>query len=415
MKQPLNIALLGRNLHWAGGAELLRVLANALLFVADHHQLRLFLLVPVRNKIDNFTDLRRNIRNTAASLIKHGTFSLPKREPVFGSIFHDYFRNLDGIVQPVEYNEQAGPIPALRRIEADVVMPAAASLGPSFPFPWVGYIYDLQHKYFPDYFSARECLDRDIHFATMLRDAKAVIVTSKSVKDDIDKFFPKRECEVFNLPFSAAPVSTWLEDGNADLLARYKLPSRYFLSSNQFWIHKSHITAFRALAMLMNDHGCADLHLVCTGKMEDYRFPDYIEGLRQQVRDLGIEGNVHFLGHIPKIDQIGIMKGCLAVLQPTLFEGNPGGLSVYDAVSLGIPVILSDIPVNREIEEEGNLFYFEAGSVTDLAGKITGFLKKSASRPSKQELVSRGERRKELMGERIMEVVYYAMGKSHRA
>jgi len=415
MKRPLKIALLGRNFDWAGGAELLRVLANALLFEADHHQLRLFLLLPVRNKVDNFTDLRRNIRNTAASLIRHGRFSLLKREPVFGHVFRDYFKNIDGIVQPVEYNEETGLIPALRRIEADVVMPAAAPLRQSFPFPWVGYIYDLQHKYLPDYFSARECLDRDIHFATMLRDAKAVIVTSKSVKDDIDKFFPKRECEVFNLPFSAAPVSTWLEDGNADLLARYNLPSRYFLISNQFWIHKSHITAFRALATLVNDHGCADLHIVCTGKMEDYRFPDHIEGLRQQVRELRIEDNVHFLGHIPKIDQIAIMKECLAVLQPTLFEGNPGGLSVYDAVSLGIPVILSDIPVNREIEEEANLFYFKAGSVTDLAGKITEFLKKNASRPSKQELVSRGKRRKELMGERILEAVYYVMGKSHRA
>ena len=94
--------------------------------------------------------------------------------------------------------------------------------------------------------------------------------------------------------------------------------------------------------------------------MEDYRFPEHINNLQREIDELGIADQVHFLGHIPKADQIAIMKGSLAVLQPTLFEGGPGGGSVYDAVSLGVPALLSDIPVNREIENEKNLLYFEA-------------------------------------------------------
>lgn len=129
---------------------------------------------------------------------------------------------------------------------------------------------------------------------------------------------------------------------------------------------------------------------------------------------MGIEDKVHFLGHIPKIDQISIMKKSLGVLQPTLFEGGPGGGSVYDAVSLGVPAILSDIPANREIETEENLFYFEAGSATDLSDRIRAFLKQEIKRPSTVELITRGEQRRRMMGERLLEAVNYVRGEMSR-
>ena len=58
-----------------------------------------------------------------------------------------------------------------------------------------------------------------------------------------------------------------------------------------------------------------------------------------------------FWASFPKLDQIALMKNCIALIQATEFEGTPGGLSVYDAISLGVRTIVSDIPVNREIEE----------------------------------------------------------------
>ena len=412
MSTSLNIALLGKDFGWSGGVELLRNLANALLSLSDERQLKLHLLLPVRNRIDNLADLRFVVGTTAERLLKQGKFSLPRQEPVFEASVPDYFKNVDGAVEIVEYNLATGLIPVLKRIEADVVIPAAAPLGRNFPIPWVGYVYDFQHKYYPDYFNAGDGLGRDIHFASMLREAKAVLVNAKSVKNDIDKFFPYHECEVFALPFSAAPVANWLEDGNPERLKSYNLPQRYFLISNQFWIHKSHITAFRALALLAKEQQFADLHIVCTGKMEDYRFPDHIRDLEREISELNIADRVHFLGHIPKADQIAIMKGSLAVLQPTFFEGGPGGGSVYDAVSLGVPALLSDIPVNREIEKERNIFYFETGSATDLAEKIGKFLKIKINRPSKGELIEQGMKRKKLLGECLLRAANYVMTKT---
>jgi len=291
-------------------------------------------------------------------------------------------------------------------------LPSVMPLGKNFPFPWVGYIYDFQHKYFPEYFDADTCLQRDIQFARMLREAKSIIVNARAVKDDIEKFFPYHDSEVFNLPFSAAPVSGWLESADLGIQERYDLPERYCLISNQFWIHKSHITAFRALAMLSQMKDCDDLHIVCTGKMEDYRFPKHIDELRKSVRDLGIEDKVHFLGHIPKKDQVAIMKNSIAVLQPTLFEGGPGGGSIYDAVSLGVPAILSDIRVNLEIKDEKNIFYFKAGSEYDLVSALKRLLSIQIQKPTKKELVLSGEKRKRLVGERLLSAARTAIAHS---
>lgn len=72
----------------------------------------------------------------------------------------------------------------------------------------------------------------------------------------------------------------------------------------------------------------------------------------------------------------------------------PRNGSVYAAIAHGILAILSDIPVNREIETEANIFYFQTGSATALADAIKTFLQREIERPTKAELLQRGEQRK---------------------
>lgn len=61
--------------------------------------------------------------------------------------------------------------------------------------------------------------------------------------------------------------------------------------------------------------------------------------------------------YIAKLDQIALLKKSIAVIQPTLFEGGPGGGASYDAISLGKPLIVSDIKVNQEIEQSERVFF----------------------------------------------------------
>jgi glycosyltransferase involved in cell wall biosynthesis len=56
-------------------------------------------------------------------------------------------------------------------------------------------------------------------------------------------------------------------------------------------------------------------------------------------------------------------------VQPTLFEGGPGGGATFDAVALGIPSLLSDIPVNLEISDP-LVRFFKTSNAESLAEKM---------------------------------------------
>lgn len=266
---------------------------------------------------------------------------------------------------------------AARALALDVLMPVHHPLPADFPFPWVGYIADFQHRYLPQLFSDEECRSRDAHFSAMLQQATTVIVNSRAAAGDAARFHPGSKAKVFSLPFNAAPQATWLKD-TSDAVARYGIDGRYFLISNQFWKHKDHGTAFAAFATVATRH--PDVRLVCTGSTDDYRNPQHFSALNTFLRQNGIADRVHILGMIPKLDQIELLKSCVALIQPTLFEGGPGGGAVYDAVSLGVPCLVSDIEVNRELNESVVTF-FVAGDATGLAACMMDFMNRP-SRPA---------------------------------
>ena len=76
------------------------------------------------------------------------------------------------------------------------------------------------------------------------------------------------------------------------------------------------------------------------------------------------------------------MRAARSVVQPSLFEGNPGGLSSHDAISVGQRLIVSDIPINREIETYVDHYFnpMDARALLDIMRKV--------GEPSKMKLYS---------------------------
>jgi glycosyltransferase involved in cell wall biosynthesis len=88
----------------------------------------------------------------------------------------------------------------------------------------------------------------------------------------------------------------------------------------------------------------------------------------KRIRDTsGLGDSIRFLGHCENIPEI-LAATDLFVL-PSLFEGLSGAL--IEAMALGLPVIASDIPPNREILEEGkNAIFVPPCSSAALAAAI---------------------------------------------
>ncbi len=394
----MKICVLGNNfINWGGGLDFLRNIVNALLHQTRIDKLELFILVYEEN------DIKRDIKNfVKKNIFRREINNWKARE----DIVYDFFDNCEKKIE-IKYlkGSKNELVKFLVSNEVDFIFPTSYIFDKDFPIKWIGYIYDFQHKYYPEFFTKEEIERRNKYFSKMVESASKIIVNSKDTKRDINKFIPKGKANIYSLPFSPVPIKEWLLDEiDFDFISKkYSLPKTYFLVSNQFWIHKNHRTLFEAIKKLKQNN--IDIKIICTGLTKDGRFPNYFEELESYIETNDLNNNIKILGLIPKREQIEIMKKGKALIQPTLFEGGPGGGSVYDAVSLGIPCIVSDIPINKEIEEE-NIFYFKAGDSNDLSNKLIEFLSlKNIEEKSIDQLLKKGEDRKEYLGNFMIDLL----------
>jgi glycosyltransferase involved in cell wall biosynthesis len=242
----------------------------------------------------------------------------------------------------------------------DFVYPDYA--GVRAPYRWGAWIPDLQERHLPELFSREDLEWRSQVCENAATAAPAVVFSSRMAQSDFLNLYPQAEPKCFILNFTSCPMPNWTEGDPLEVQARYGLPDRFFLVSNQFWKHKDHGTVMSALEALRG-HGDAPT-VVCTGALEDYRDPHYFPRLQARIATLGLEDRFRILGLIPRLDQLQLMRRCLAVIQPSLFEG--WSTVVEDARALGKPMLLSDFPVHIE-QAPPNARYFERGNAEQLA------------------------------------------------
>ena len=206
------------------------------------------------------------------------------------------------------------------------------------------WIPDFQHLHLPALFSKHELRMRDVGFKAIARKAPAVVLSSESAAADFRNTYGAKGKPPFVLPFRVTPPTDAI---NADFQAtvdKYHLPDRYLIICNQFWQHKNHSIVFQALSRLKQEG--VTVQLVCTGRLHDHRQEDFSDQVLAEINLLGIADQVRLLGLIPKQDQMQLLRGSVALVQPSLFEGWNTGIE--ESLALGIPVIASDIPVHRE-------------------------------------------------------------------
>jgi glycosyltransferase involved in cell wall biosynthesis len=238
-----------------------------------------------------------------------------------------------------------------------------------FDCDWAAWIPDFQHKYLPALFSQKEINSRNYTFARISREAKKIAFSSQIALDDFKGFYPNSKAKTYVLRFNSISDPKWYEEDPFKIQRLYDLPDRFFVVCNQFWKHKNHRIIVDALCLLRE----RKLYpvIVCTGKLSDERFPEYVSELTSFIRENDLGNQFHFLGLIPRSDQIQLMRRSLCVIQPSIFEG--WSSVVEDARLLGKPVILSDIPVHKE-QNPPSAYFFQHESHEDLAEKISNSL-----------------------------------------
>lgn len=379
--------------RWNGGLDLIRLLISAIDSVPDHG-IELSFAVPV---------------DSAPSRLLHAGFR-QLRQLVAGSLGGSPAGSRDALVRTALQmigdrplvrcsDNPKGIILAAETNQSDVVFPTMIPLGDGGP-PRIGYLFDFQHKYLPDLFSERIRRNRDRRFQEIANDASGIVVNSQAVARDTVEFLGFPASKILAMPFTPYALPHWLDISPEDAQRRHGVAGRYLLVCNHFWKHKDHATTMRAFALLRATSSLSDLQLVMTGDPIDHRDPRHYAKLQQLASELGLAHCTHFLGLIPKADQLALMRGCEALLQPTLFEGGPGGGSVYEAVGLGVPAVVSDIPINQEIDQ-GEIYFFKSGDAHHLAERVTELLSHPPHRLNPEELIARGNANLRRLGKAI--------------
>ena len=148
--------------------------------------------------------------------------------------------------------------------------------------------------------------------------------------------------------------------GTSPGLERRPGPSDRLLLVGDLCVHKGVEDALVALAR----PELAGLRLdICGAPIE---LP-YYHRLVDLVGDLGLGGRVEFLGSVPRPRVFELLAGALCLVQTSRVESL--ALPLIEAMSAGVPVVSSDIPVAREICGDLAEFY-TPGDAIGLADRI---------------------------------------------
>jgi glycosyltransferase involved in cell wall biosynthesis len=217
----------------------------------------------------------------------------------------------------------------------------------------VSWYADLQHKYYPEFFSWRKVLERNARIRLMLMNTEQLVVSSQAVANDFNKFFTLNNRLKLHIFHFVSVVDNLERLDIRELKVKYSLPEKYFMISNQFHKHKNHKILFKALALLKAKK--VYVHFVITGKFPKDSGSPYLKELHNLINENHLHDQISFTGIIPRSDQLVLMKYSQAVIQPSLFEG--WSTVIEDARSLQSPVIASNIPANLEqLGPEGTYF-----------------------------------------------------------
>jgi len=359
---------------WNGGIDFLKDIILGLESVADEFNFDLYLLEAPSKDYRNYKGLKRIFKKFQSN------YFTSIKEHSKNNDFKE-FKKLKFIsFSPNKLKK------VIKNFGIDIIVPCLPTKYMQLNIPTIGYLYDCQCKYYPEFFSKKVIKKTEKFFQNNLDTGKRIVVNSHDTKKDILKFYKAKEENILVLPFSPKINERYLEDFSEDI-KKYHLPEKYFMISNQFWKHKNHKTAFEAMKILTNDEQYKNVQLICTGPMEDDRAPEHIQELKDFIKNNNLEETIRCLGMIPKCEQLEIMKHAQALIQPTLFEGDPGAGAGWSAISLGVPCIFSDISVNLEIQGHPLVTYFKSLDVNDLVEKMKDALSKDRIYLSKDELL----------------------------
>lgn len=229
--------------------------------------------------------------------------------------------------------------------------------------PAVLTFHDMQHEFYPKFFSQRELLNRQRNYKVSAEVAKRIIAISEYSKKNL--------IEQYNIPADKIDVvypgcgnEFHVIDDPEDLKRIneiYKLTRPFIYYPAATWPHKNHNRLLLAIKILKKNYKF-DGNLILTGIAKQVH-----SDILSEIERLGLNKIVRILGYLPYSHLPYIYNMARLLIFPSLFEGF--GIPIVEAMACGCPVVCSNVTSIPEVA--GNACeMFNPFDSEDIASKI---------------------------------------------
>lgn len=225
-------------------------------------------------------------------------------------------------------------------------------------------IHDISFNFYPQFIKWMDLFFLKLLIPRSLKRADKIVGVSRFTRDEIIKFYkinPEKVEWMHNAvseDFLAGDIS---EEKIKTVREKYNLPKEFILYLGTLQPRKNIVALLEAYNL--NREKLGEIKLVVAGG-KGHNFDKNID---RYIKKYKLKDCVMMPGYIAEEDKAALIKSASIFCFPSFYEGF--GIPILEAMSLGVPVIASDIPPHREIAGEAAL-YFNPDISGELAGKM---------------------------------------------
>ena len=243
--------------------------------------------------------------------------------------------------------------------------------------------HDLQHRHYPQYFTAQSIAWREAIYRSGCEMANTVVTASAWVKSDIISHYGINKNKIQVVPWAPPTIAYGnLNDSIVQgIREKYKLKEPFALYPAMMWPHKYHLSLLESIALL-RERDKIKASLVFTGHQLSL-WPE----IESRIKSLRLQDQVKHLGLLLSNEMRAIYRLAQFVVIPTLFEAASGPL--FEAWQEGVPVACSTVTSLPQQARDAALL-FDPFSVEAIANAIAQMVTNASLR---EDLRLRGRRR----------------------
>lgn len=199
-------------------------------------------------------------------------------------------------------------------------------------------VHDASMLANPNYYSKKYLLYNKVFCWSQKNKLRRIVTVSNFSKAELNKYWIKGERNI-DVVENAADHVRLIEQDN-------KILDKFGLTSNTYYFALSSLSPNKNFNwIIQNAYSNPEAKYVVSGKIIDiYSNSEFGE----------IPNNVIFTGYVSDSEMVSLMSNCKGFIFPTLYEGF--GITPLEALELGKKIIVSDIPVMREIYEDSAVY-----------------------------------------------------------